>query len=189
MVSECSSKNTCFQPDCGKKHHTTLHEYFLERSAFLKAKRKKKKEKNANDDNAEEEEGVAEDATHNGLNIASPETTAEEGGMVAVCTSMTSKSVYLLVVAVTVHVNQQRFDTYALLDDGSQSSLLRYEFYQMIGAVGRKKSVYESTINCKAQKPVEVEELSLIVWLKPTGDQVCVRAAKQYVQHAFTTTS
>ena len=29
FTSKCKSKNTCFKEGCSAKHHTTLHDYFL----------------------------------------------------------------------------------------------------------------------------------------------------------------
>ena len=55
-IPDCASKNTCFQDGCGKKHHTTLHDFFLERAKIRKEKRLKKKKKDQPQD-AQEEDG------------------------------------------------------------------------------------------------------------------------------------
>ena len=168
-ISECPSKRTCFQSGCGKKHHTTLHEYYLERAELNKAKRKKKKAKKVPEEEKVEEDPAEDQAedTITGLNVTSTEVVAKETSVeatqVTVCATMSSKSVFLLIVAITVHVNGKSFDTYGLLDDGSQSTLIRQEFYRKIGAGGCKKKVYQTTIKDKAKDPMTVEELSLTV--------------------------
>ena len=42
MTRKCTSRNTCFQSGCNERHHTTLHDYFLERGRLAKAKAEKK---------------------------------------------------------------------------------------------------------------------------------------------------
>ncbi len=41
----CSSKNSCFESGCNKKHHTTLHGYFTKRQRLQNEIAKKRKEK------------------------------------------------------------------------------------------------------------------------------------------------
>ena len=65
-------------------------------------------------------------------------------------------------MAVTVHVGDKSFDTYALLDDGSQSTLLRREFFDKMGVKGKPKKILETTVKDDPQ-PVTVDELSMVV--------------------------
>ena len=195
---ECSSKNRCFHSGCGKKHHTTLHEYYStekERNRRRRGKRdgKEKKDDN-NEDNAEEE------AVLNGLNISvemftaevqmtssgqsPPETQDEPGAVTRVnfcSTEAPRKTVILLVVAVTIHIDGKCFDTFALLDDGSQSTLLRREFFDKMGVAGRPKQLLEATVKDDPQ-PVTVDELSMVVSHRDGSNRLNLKSV--YVQPA-----
>ena len=172
--SDCSSKNSCFHSGCTKKHHTTLHEFFTDKDE--KDRQKKKAKKGKNDGQEDEKENESE-AALTGLNIAgtmgSPGEAATETELditsesavarVNFCsTKGPRKSVILLIVAVTVHVGDKSFDTYALLDDGSQSTLLRREFFDKMGVKGKPKKILETTVKDDPQ-PVTVDELSMVV--------------------------
>ena len=48
FASKCKSRNTCFKEDCSKKHHATLHGYFVQRKG---TKDRPKMEKDKKRDN------------------------------------------------------------------------------------------------------------------------------------------
>ena len=91
-IPDCSSQNTCFQDGCGKKHHTTLHDFFSERAKLRKEKRQKKKKDKSQE--AKDEDGAA----------AVEETLL---GTTSIAVNLCKKrpgTVYLKIVAATVHL-------------------------------------------------------------------------------------
>ena len=128
------------------------------------------------------------DAAVTGMNVV-VETSAGEASTEIVKTTiganMNSKSVFLLIVPITVHIGKKSFDTYALLDDGSQSTMVRNSFFQKFGVPRKNKEVYKTTIKDKAEHPVTVKELSLDVSARDGSnrpqDQNSLRATNGHV--------
>ena len=89
------------------------------------------------------------------------------------------KDIYLQIVPVTLHVNERSYDTYALLDNGSQSTLLKKEVVDKLGLLGRKKAVNLSTIKDKSET-VQVTEVALDVSARDGGNRITIDSA--YVQ-------
>ena len=48
------SSNTCFRSDCGKKHHTSLHDYYTERGESRKASKRNKQKPDPKKDSGKE---------------------------------------------------------------------------------------------------------------------------------------
>ena len=110
VVSDCSSKYSCFESECKRKHHTTLHQYFSERAEARKLKRKQKKKESkdgkGDEEVAEKDEEV--DASLTGMNVVSVKSEDEastDAAEVTIGASMNSKSVVLMIVAVTIHID------------------------------------------------------------------------------------
>ena len=62
------------------------------------------------------------------------------------------KTGYLKIVPVTLHANKKSLDTYALLDDGSQATLLRHDIAETLGLVGVPTSYNLNTIKDDPEK-------------------------------------
>ena len=128
QIKNCTSKNTCFRHGCKEKHHTTLHDYFLE-------KRTSGENKNDNRNNE----------IFHALTGTSP------------------RSIYLQIVPVKVHgKGNVTFDTYALLDSGSQSTLIRDDVAKRLGLKGKRKFIRIATVKDQAES-IQVEEFGVKV--------------------------
>ena len=128
QIKNCTSKNTCFRHGCKEKHHTTLHDYFLE-------KRTSGENKNDNRNNE----------IFHALTGTSP------------------RSIYLQIVPVKVHgKGNETFDTYALLDSGSQSTLIRDDVAKRLGLKGKRKFIRIATVKDQAES-IQVEEFGVKV--------------------------
>ena len=103
MVSDFTSKNTCFEKGCSEKHHTSLHQYFLDEA------------KEASNKSVEEK-------SHN------------------YCTGASGKTVILQIVPVSLHgEGGKSLDTYAILDNCSQSTLIREDVTHSLGLKRKEK--------------------------------------------------
>ena len=137
---ECTSENTCFKKECGQKHHTSLHDYFLKREEARKAAREKRNERrNQDNQNNEEEEDE----------VAAVMCTRQSDATIDTLKQRPSSRVYLQIVPVTVHIGDEAADTYALLDNGSQQTLLREEFFLNFSAEGEQGEMNQGTIKDK----------------------------------------
>ena len=109
-TQSCKSPNSCFQQDCSKKHHTTLHYAF----------QKPPPERNEDKDDPSITVGMA---THK------------------------SNEVFLQIVPVLIYSSTgKREKTYALLDTGSQSTLIREDFAAELKLNGTKTKIKMSSI-------------------------------------------
>ena len=79
-------------------------------------------------------------------------------------------------VVVTIHINKQSHDTYALLDNGSQGTLLRSEFFAKFEAPGEEADVLQSTIKDDPEE-VMVEEISFDVSARDGSNSMLVKKA------------
>ena len=125
MSAKCLSKQTCFEEGCEGKHHTSLHHYFVEK------------------DKKEDEEKVADGGAE-----------AEEAQQVH-CTTRKSprRDVVLLIVPVTLYgLNGKTFDTLALLDNGSQTTLLREDLIEKAGICAKTRDMNLGTVTAKPKK-------------------------------------
>ena len=84
-------------------------------------------------------------------------------------------------VSVTVHIKGRSYDTYALLDDGSMSTLLRMEFFKRFRTSGERNEVYQTTIKDEPEQ-VTVEEISVVVSARDGSNSMLIKQA--YVQPA-----
>ena len=63
---ECSSEYKCFKSGCGRRHHTTLHEYFLEMSKSRRPYKKDNKDSEKKDKDGVKEEDDKKDKKEDG---------------------------------------------------------------------------------------------------------------------------
>ena len=136
---QCTSQNTCFETGCNEKHHTSLHQYFIERGGKRKAEENAKKAAAAakaaasakaaaaaaDNDKKEEAPPNEEPATKEKVNanVTKPE---DDESAFAGSTTRTPKDVYLQIVPLKLHGCESRtINTYGLLDNGSQRTWRR----------------------------------------------------------------
>ena len=166
--SSCSSKNTCFITGCEKKHHTLLHEYFISSkdgqggdSSTSPAAAKVVDDEKKGDDKAENDALV---------------------GMIGA----RKKETFLQIVPVTLRSELgQDIDTYALLDDGSQRTLLRDDIAERLHLNGEPEALSVSTVIEKAEQSIPTKSTSLTVYSRDRGfeleiDDVSVVPAKNF---------
>ena len=128
-ASKCSSKITCLSPGCGEKHHTTLHLYYAEKKAKPGKKdgEEEKKAQGGNDQGNIDVEGLN---THNLTTRLSAQ-----------------RNTFLQVVPVKLSSSSGKsVSTYALLDDGSDASLLRKDMAAKLGLKGEPVPMKLTTI-------------------------------------------
>ncbi len=153
VSDKCTSRGTCLKQGCGQRHHTVLHEYFTS-------------QKNTNNDEKNEEIDVTGDgagAPNQPPAIAAPAaaTGAEFNGMVR-----GTGKVYLQVVPVVLRANNRRFRTYALLDGGSQFTLIRDTVIKLLRLHGEKGHIEYETVKEKEPSQddrIPSEKVSLTV--------------------------
>ena len=104
----CKSPNSCFQQDCSKKHHTTLHDAFQ---------------------NTPAEEHQSNPSITVGISTHE------------------SNELYLQIIPVLLSSSTgKREKTYALLDTGSQSTLIKEDFATELKLHGYKTKIKMSSI-------------------------------------------
>ena len=144
----CTSDNKCPIENCGKKHHASLHKAFLEREETQRAARERRRNRDRNNDNPENEN--VENGNGDEVNImhcaVEPEVENGDTQMIAVSNSRRSKRVFLQIVPVTIVIGEKSVDTYALLDNGAQYTLLREEFFNQFNVLGTKGKMNQGTI-------------------------------------------
>ncbi len=137
-VDKCASNNSCFKEGCGKKHHTSLHEYIIKGGELLKANEKDPKndgkDKNGATNDTKGKDQKNDEVKNYGLFGATP------------------KTVYLMIVPVTLYAKGKSHDTYALLDDCSQATILRGDVAEILGLEGHPTSYNLNTIKDKPEK-------------------------------------
>ena len=129
VLDQCTSKGTCFTKDCHDRHHTTLHKYYV---PTVQPPKKP---------NVPADTGIA---------AAKGPVTNSVGNQVVPVTTMgkysaSTKKVFLQIVQVTVHAGDQSCSTFALLDNGSESTLLREDLQQKLGLKGELVDVTVGT--------------------------------------------
>ena len=152
FTSKCNSKNTCFKEGCSAKH--TLHDYFL----LKQKKRDKDSDKHVKDGS---------------------KSTKKEGESIKINTCKTSKvseRVFIQIVPVKVMKNDGKtISTFALLDNGSQSTLIREDFAKKL-----KLKAYSRTINISSTEDelesAKVKEISLKIYDMDHKNEVEVKA-------------
>lgn len=139
----CPSKAVCFAAGCGKKHHTSLHKP-AKTETKPEAKSKEKPETEV------EVAKNGEDASNlNEVKVS--------------LLKSAPKEVFLLVVPVVIHPPKGKpIFTYAFLDNGSQSTLLREDMAQRMKLHGRPNILNVSTIKDEAEA-IPVKDISLDV--------------------------
>ena len=152
----CPSKGTCLKAGCKQRHHTVLHEYF--------------KAKHDNQNNDEEEEDVTGDGNGAPPPAAppppqNPAPAVAEGAAPAFNGMIRGPSVvYLQIVPVMLRANKRRFRTYALIDGGSQFTLVIDSVLKKLKLHGEKGYIDYETIKEKdpseaASDPVPAEKV------------------------------
>ena len=147
-------KKYCFKEGCSANYHTTLHDYFL----LKQKKRDKDSDKHVKDGS---------------------KSTKKEGESIKINTCKTSKvsqRVFLQIVPVKVMKNDGKtISTFALLDNGSQSTLTREDFAKQL-----KLKAYSRTINISSiedeLESAKVKEISLKIYDMDHKNEVEVEA-------------
>ena len=135
MSSKCESDGRC--QECETKHHPSLHKYFTENSKLMSSKL-------STSGGLKEEEKVADSKTV-GLLRASP------------------KKVYLQIVQVRLHAeNGKYFDTYAVLDTCSESTMMRNDVASRLGLKRKAAKVNIATVKDAAEQ-ISTEVVTLRV--------------------------
>ena len=87
------------------------------------------------------------------------------------------KSVFLLIVQVTLHVGQTTFDTYALLDPCSEGTFIRDDVVNQLGMMGKPTSYYLSTIKGVDPEKVSTKQVSLSISARDGSSSLEVESA------------
>ena len=152
FTSKCNSKNTCFKEGCSAKH--TLHDYFL----LKQKKRDKDSDKHVKDDS---------------------QSTKKKGESITINTYKTSKvseRVFLQTVSLKVMKNDgQTISTFALLDNGSQSTLIREDFAKQLKLKGYSRTINITSIKDELES-VKIKEISLKIYDMDHKNEVEVQA-------------
>ena len=122
MTRTCPSRGRCLAKGCKKRHHTVLHEYFS-------ASKYNENQSSKGDEPDDKEIDVSDKST------------GEFNGMVR-----GTSEVYLQVVPVVLHANNRKYRTYALLDSGSQFTLIRASVAKRLKLHGEKKNIGYETV-------------------------------------------
>ena len=143
FTGKCTSRNTCFERGCNEKHHTTLHDHFTERKRQKTEKDEKEDKQRKSDKDSKEK--------HN------------KDGLKTCATGSSYTPVCLQIVEVKIKSgNGTMISTYALLDNGSQSSLIREDFAKSLNLKGTNVTVNISSIKDKGEE-VKVKEFTLVI--------------------------
>ena len=132
---DCTSTNTCFKEGCSAKHHTTLHEYFLEGMRIRKAKRQRKGKNGQKKDGETPNKNQAkagDDAKKEEKKDTSASSTSEAGakdekkeevlvGMIR----KPKKDVFLQVIPLTISGPKKSVETFGVLDSCSEVTFVR----------------------------------------------------------------
>lgn len=125
---DCSSKYTCLIDGCKQKHHTSLHNFFSKRS-------NQRPNTNPSPNPSPDQNEVSEQQPQ-GTSLTS-----------TVHTTMNRGRVFLQVVPIKVTSSSgNRIKTYALLDGGSQCTILRKDFCQILKLQGDLKQIDLGTL-------------------------------------------
>ncbi len=111
-LDNCYSKITCFEKGCKAKHHTSLHKYLIEGGCLLSATPKDVK---GNADKVNTTEGNNSATKDEGDGAKDDGKGAKEDAKNYCLTRSAPKTVYLLIVPVTLHAGKKQLKTYALL--------------------------------------------------------------------------
>ena len=154
FTSKCNSKNTCFKEGCSANYHTTLHGYFI----LKQKKRDKDSDKHVKDGS---------------------KSTKKEGESIKINTCKTSKvsqRVFLQIVLVKVMKNDGKtISTFALLDNGSQSTLISEYFAKQLKLKAYSRTINRSSIEDELES-VKVKEISLKIYDMDHKNEVEVEA-------------
>ena len=118
-IEDCTSRNTCNQ--CSEKHHTALHGYYTE--------------KKGGDDQTKDssKKGGGDGTKVDGKSKGSIDKPNDSAHMMTVTESRERREVFLPIVPLRIHgKNGNHVDTHALLDDCSQSTLIRGDIVQKL---------------------------------------------------------
>ena len=179
----CSSRNTCFSHGCNEKHHTTLHEHFFHISSNKNNKRNNNKDnenstnQNSNDNhdqyisnnktNPSDRNTGKSINTNNVPRDGKTEESIKKGeSKVSSFTGMVGtdpQDIFLQIVPVTLKSPAGlSCSTYALLDNGSQSTLLREEVARELGLKGDVVPIEVKTVKDDVEE-LDAEEVSITI--------------------------
>ena len=155
VTKECSSTKVCQVEGCNKKHHTTLHEHFVmepKKNGGSKEGEPEKKDIPKMDEKPPDAEGKKEEKA--------------EGGGVKFngLTGSSPKDVFLMIVPVCLEAaDGKTFETHALLDDGSESTLMREDVAEKLGIPSKPKSIGVITVVKKESQSAAASKVSVKV--------------------------
>ena len=124
MVKDCRKRGQCEVSDCGRKHHTLLHDWSVVQNSQNRS-------------------------------VASPAPSLSDSSQpskaTVTSTSGVSSKVFLRILPVKVINGSRSIETYALLDNGSDVSLVHDRLVQMLGIRGRPKPFVINSVNCTSE--------------------------------------
>jgi hypothetical protein len=154
--TNCSSKTVCWQTGCGEKHHTTLHDYFTE----LKNEEEKKKK-------------AAEDKAK--IDKTSKEKDTKAVKLSCLASNQASTKVILQIVPIRVHNQRGGFvDTHAILDNCSQTTIIRQDILDELGLKGEKGENFDLTTICRKEE-MNFPKLSLEISSRCGGYRTMIK--------------
>ena len=163
---ECSSRYKCFASDCGRRHHTSLHDFYADMVRAKKEEEKRRKD-TGNDSNAKKD-GDKKDGDKKGgdKKVDAKKDQADAGGddgdeKLTGMTTVANKEIILQIVPVTLHSPDGKMvDTYALLDGGSQVTLVREDVCEKLGLDIEERTTRIKTVKDVAE-PLKTGAVSL----------------------------
>ena len=141
MTRICKSKRHCFKKDCNKRHHTLLHD------ALVQPPEDTPQEVLDENEKAEGNKNVGENTEKVGENPGEPNKVVN--GHI----NSEERHVFLQIVPVTITNKEGNhpIKTYALLDTGSQVTLIRDDIANATGLNGEPQKVKMGTIKDKEE--------------------------------------
>lgn len=127
LISKCPSKGRCFQKSCKKRHHTSLHDAFV---------MKEKKECKDEVETKEKVEEIAKDSNESNESSQNKQKPLHVG-----VSSNPNQLVYLQVIPVKLANGNHTIETHALLDSGSQSTLIKRSVADALSLKGVNKCI------------------------------------------------
>eukprot|EP00112_Aurelia_sp_Birch-Aquarium-sp1_P010042 Seg2164.6 transcript_id=Seg2164.6/GoldUCD/mRNA.D3Y31 product="hypothetical protein" protein_id=Seg2164.6/GoldUCD/D3Y31 len=168
MARTCPSQYTC--RECSKRHHSSLHEHSEQnRGSSLHTKNKSNSAGHSNSETRV--------ATKQG-NVNSPGYGTDDSTIVGMMTSKLQR-VFLQIVEVEVQSKDgRRLKTHALLESGSQATLVKEDFAKRLSLTGIQQTVHVRSIKEEGE-PLLVERVSFRI--SPTDGKCTFDVNNAYV--------
>ena len=210
--NDCSSTLTCRTQDCDQHHHTTLHGYFTEGGRSPKVKKDEEKTESSKDKDstkdgssnnkdapkvkhplngkdAKKDDQKAKKDNKNKAKDKNDSNDKKDGDGKKVSngrTGFSHKDVYLMVVQVKlVSKDGSTLETYAILDDCSESTFIRHDIAKRLGWHMQKDAIDLSTIKGEAEESTNVHQMKLEISSINESFSVTVKEAYAVDKESF----